>query len=206
LESSNQFAVEELNKIKRKIEAATDSWSKFEEVYAAFLSGEKKPDEYTGYRAPHLNKIANMIVYFAQQMQPYKTKLNKLLFYADFLHFRNTSYSISGATYKAIQMGPVPKNFGGLFDYATEKGFVTIELEETGNYIGEKFMPVPGLAFDQKLFEPTELDALATVAARFADTTVRDIVKISHDEPGWKNNVEGFKPITYKYGFSLAGF
>ncbi len=206
LESSNQFAIDELDKIRRKIEAATNGWSKFEEVYESFLLGDKKPNEYTGYRMPHLEKIANMVLFFAQRMQPYKTKLNKLLFYADFLHFKNTSYSISGATYKAIQMGPVPKNFGGLFDYAMEKKYVDIELKQFDDYIGERFVPVSDTVFEKSLFEESELKVLEAVAKNFSNTTVKEIVNISHNEKGWIDNVEGFRPITYKYGFDLIDF
>ena len=45
--------------------------------------------------------------------------MNKLLFYSDFLNFKNTAYSISGANYMAHNYGPVPVRFGGIFDYAT---------------------------------------------------------------------------------------
>jgi uncharacterized phage-associated protein/DNA-binding transcriptional regulator YiaG len=203
LESSNQFASEELEKIKKKIETAINGWNKFEEVYESFLSGNKKPDEYTGYRIPHLEKIANMVLFFAEKMQPYKTKLNKLLFYADFLHFKNTVYSISGATYKAIQMGPVPRNFGGLFDYAIERKYVDIELIQFGDFVGEKFIPVPGMKFNKALFDDSEIKVLEIVARKFADITVREIVNISHNEPAWKDNIGAFSPITYKYSFDL---
>ncbi|WP_394351640.1 type II toxin-antitoxin system antitoxin SocA domain-containing protein [Lunatibacter salilacus] len=37
--------------------------------------------------------------------------MNKLLFYADFLMFKRSCFSISGVRYKAIDMGPVPFNF-----------------------------------------------------------------------------------------------
>ncbi|GAA3940857.1 DUF4065 domain-containing protein [Chitinophaga oryziterrae] len=203
LESSSQFTAEELEKIHKKIETAINGWRKSEEVYESFLCGNKMPNEYTGYRIPSLDKIANMILYFAQKVQPYKTKLNKLLFYADFLHFRDTVYSISGATYKAIQMGPVPKNFGALFDYAIERKFVDIELIQFEDFVGERFVPVAGVEFNKDLFEDSELLVLEIVARKFADTTVKEIVNISHNEAGWKDNIGGFSPITYKYSFDL---
>jgi uncharacterized phage-associated protein/DNA-binding transcriptional regulator YiaG len=203
LESSNQFAPEELEKIKKKIEASITIWSKSEEIYASFFTGNKKPDEYTGYRILQLEKIANMVLFFAQKMKPYKTKLNKLLFYADFLHFKHTIYSISGATYKAIQMGPVPKNFGGLFDYAIERKYVDIELIQFEDFVGERFVPIQGMEFNTTLFEDSELKVLEAVARKFADITVKEIIDISHNEKGWKENINAFSPITYKYSFDL---
>ena len=61
-----------------------------------YLLGSKLPDEYSGYRIPSLEKLSEMVVFFAETLAPWKTKLNKLLFYADFLHFKTTGYSISG--------------------------------------------------------------------------------------------------------------
>ncbi|NJK94516.1 MAG: SocA family protein [Bacteroidales bacterium] len=61
-------------------------------------------------------KFTEMVVYFAKELQPWKTKLNKLLFYADFLHFKKTCFSISGVRYRAIDMGPVPNNFQSILN------------------------------------------------------------------------------------------
>lgn len=62
-----------------------------------FLMGDRVADDHTGYRIPNLSKFTEMVVYFTHETQPWKTKLNKLLFYADFCHFRKTGLSISGS-------------------------------------------------------------------------------------------------------------
>jgi len=68
--------------------------------------GEKRPGILNGYKAPNLTRINNMILFFSEKAKPFKTKLNKLLFYADFLHFKRTCFSISGLTYQAIKKAP----------------------------------------------------------------------------------------------------
>jgi len=204
LESSNQFEEDELQKLERKIDSVRRGWKAFDSRYEQFLLGDKTPNEFTGYRSPHLEKIANMILFFAEQAKPYKTKLNKLLFYSDFYHYKKTCFSISGARYKAIQMGPVPKNFGGIFDYAVNHNFVNADVVyfENGN-VGEQFVPNGQKSFDKSLFILSEITALEDIAARFKQDSVKEIIDKSHEEPAWKENVDGYKEIDYRYGFDL---
>ena len=72
------------------------------------------PNQYSGYRKPNLIKLAHVIAFFSERMNLYKTKLNKLLFYADFGYYKKTGYSMTGLTYRAIPLGPVPAQFDKL--------------------------------------------------------------------------------------------
>jgi uncharacterized phage-associated protein len=55
-------------------------------------------------------KLLNLIAYFVKHTKNCKkTKLFKLLYYADFRHFKETGRSITGLKYFAWQWGPVPK-------------------------------------------------------------------------------------------------
>ena len=86
-----------------------------------YLLGNYLPDIYSGYRSPNLEKFTEMVVYFSEKIAPFKTKMNKLLFYSDFLMFKQSCFSISGMRYKAIDMGPVPNNFQSIFEYIANK-------------------------------------------------------------------------------------
>jgi uncharacterized phage-associated protein len=58
----------------------------------------------------HREKIINAIIYFATNTKYCgKTKLMKLLYFLDFLHFKQTGKSVTGLDYFAWKMGPVPK-------------------------------------------------------------------------------------------------
>src|SRR5690606_35915437 len=70
-----------IHRIHKLIEAESDSAN--ENVVKAYLVGSKYPDIFSGYRTPNLDRFAEMVVFFAERLQPFKTKLNKLLFYAD---------------------------------------------------------------------------------------------------------------------------
>jgi putative zinc finger/helix-turn-helix YgiT family protein len=175
--------------------------------FEEYLLGDKRANEYTGFKIPNLNKFIEMVVYFTEKLQPYKTKMNKLLFYSDFLNFKQTCHSISGVRYVAIQMGPVPKNFGSLFDYAANKNDIDIIYETFDNgHTGEHFMVNSKRHFNAELFTEKELETLKTVAEKFKGTRTDKIVDISHDEIAWQHNVDGFNEISYKQGFELKYF
>ncbi len=201
--SKNEFTADELQKINKKINHTLENWSEFDNIYEALMLGEKRPGLFNGYRIPNLEKINNMVLYFAQKVNPFKTKMNKLLFYADFFHFKTTCYSISGLTYQAIQKGPVPKNYDWIFDNTMEKKMVTIKLHDYGDYMGEQFIATAEGVFDEELFTETEIEAMKTVAAYFERATVNVIVNKSHEENAWADNVDDFKAINYNYGFDL---
>jgi uncharacterized phage-associated protein len=57
--------------------------------------------------------------------------------------------------------------------------------------------------FNKDLFITSELKAMETVAKKFKKATVNEIVKKSHEENAWSDNVDEFNKINYNYGFDL---
>ncbi|MDO6433253.1 DUF4065 domain-containing protein [Flavitalea sp. BT771] len=159
---------------------------------------------YTGYKSPRLDKLLEMIIFFTHYMKPWKTKMNKLLFYADFLHFKRTCFSISGAEYVAINLGPVLQNFNSLFEYAASRDFVDVTYQEFSNGgVGEYFSPARNSTFKSELFHETELAVLNEIGARFKDTKTSEMVELSHEEPAWLDNFIEKRKIRYDYAFKL---
>lgn len=159
---------------------------------------------FTGYRTPGLSRLLEMIVYFTKECRPWKTKLNKLLFYADFGHYKKNGFSISGAEYIALQMGPVPLNFSSIFEYAEMHDDIDIIYQEFQNGgIGESFKPHPNRDFDASLFEETELQTMKEIADRFRDMSTADVISLSHEEAAWVDNFNEKKKISYDYAFKL---
>lgn len=164
------------------------------------------PDQYTGYRKTNLNKFKEMVMYFTAQLQPWKTQLNKLLFYADFLNYKRTGYSISGTRYRAINMGPVPNNYKSILEHISNEGYVEIQETVFGEGIGEQFKPNTKHKFDKSLFDEQELKALKDVVAKFKGKSTSDVIEISHKEKAWKENEKKKGLISYKYAFELIEF
>ena len=172
--------------------------------FKEYLLGNHLADIYSGYRNPSFEKFAEMVVYFSEKMQPFKTKMNKLLFYADFLMFKQTCFSISGVRYKAIDMGPVPNNFQSIFEYLANNDEIDIFTTEfPQGYTGEQFKARIDRPFNPKLFSDIELEVLEKVANVFKPTSTSDIIELSHLEKAWKKNEKAKSVISYEYAFEL---
>ena len=145
-----------------------------------------------------------MVVYFSDKLSPFKTKMNKLLFYADFLMFKQSCFSISGMRYKAIEMGPVPINFQSIFEYLANKDEIDIFTTEfPQGYIGEQFKSKNDRPFRAELFSENELNVLEKVATVFKPTSTNEMIELSHLEEAWKKNEKNKSVISYEYAFDL---
>jgi putative zinc finger/helix-turn-helix YgiT family protein len=172
--------------------------------FKEYLLGNHLADIYSGYRNPNFEKFTEMVVYFSDKLSPFKTKMNKLLFYADFLMFKQSCFSISGVRYKAIDMGPVPNNFQSIFEYLANKDEIDIYTTEFPNgYTGEQFKARKDRKFNAELFTENELETLEKVATVFKETSTNDIIELSHLEEAWKKNAKEKSVISYEYAFEL---
>lgn len=169
-----------------------------------YLLGNHLADVYSGYRNPSFEKFTEMVVFFSEQLKPYKTKLNKILFYADFLMFKQSCFSISGVRYNAINMGPVPHNFQSVFEYLANKDAIDINYNEFQNGgFGEQFIARSNRPFNASLFSDKELNVLYKVATTFEKTSTNEIIELSHLEKAWKENEQTKNVISYEYAFQL---
>ena len=162
------------------------------------------PNEFSGYKKPDFKKIASIIKYFSiKQKELFKTKLNKLLFYSDFGCFKRTGFSMTGITYRAIQMGPVPAQFDKLYSKLNDDNLLRIDQIpfENGNY-GEA---IKGLGeFEKDLFSVVEIAVLEDVFTKFKGLRTDNVVKLSHQEKAWIENQKDHELISYqKYAFDL---
>src|SRR5262245_25543654 len=82
---------------------------------------------------PHFEKekFRELILYIASQCEKDKswnaTKLNKILFYSDFIAFRTMGGAITGAEYFALEKGPAPKPLMPVREEMIEAGDLAIE-------------------------------------------------------------------------------
>lgn len=195
-------------KLLKKVEQLIDEQHENREHKAirSYLLPFSLPNRYTGFRSPSLERLAHMIIFFAEAMRPWKTKLNKLLFYADFLAYQQQGYSISGLQYRAIGMGPVPSQYDSLYEYLGKQQFVKISRISFDDYEGMQFDANPEHPFQPDLFDEQELEVLQVVKNRFLNVSTKGLIEISHLETAWLNNKEGYQLIDYQYAFELNPF
>jgi uncharacterized phage-associated protein len=178
--------------------------NKFEKQLENYFFSTCLPNNLTGFKTPNFKKFSEMVVFFTERLEPWKTKLNKLLFYADFNMHKQTGFSMSGVQYRAIPMGPVPNNFNSIFEYLANKDQLDIYytyFPDGGT--GEQFKPNPKKTFNKELFTENELQILELVAERFKNTSTNEIIEISHKEKAWIENNAERKLINYNYSFML---
>ena len=203
---SSAFEGKALEKILQKIDSIVqeEKLNLFKTHLENYFLGTCSPNTYTGYKLPNLEKFTEMVVFFTEKMQPWKTMINKLLFYADFGMYSKVGLSISGVQYRAIQMGPVPLNFQTIFEFLANNEVVDIHNTyfPDGN-IGEQFVPNPKRSFNPEIFSESELALLEEVADRFRNYSTNSIIAISHQEKAWIENERERKIIDYNYGFDM---
>lgn len=131
---------------------------------------------YNGYAITNVNKVRQMILYFLGHMNVgYKTALNKLMFYADFLMYRDHCVGISGLSYSALPYGNVPNNFKvlyGIFD----------EVEEIDD---ERPYFKPLTVCDLSVFSENEVRVLEYVAEKMAKQASTALSETNHLEDAW---------------------
>lgn len=154
-----------------------------------------------GFGQMDLNRLKNTLLYFIERIDKvFCTKMNKLLFYSDFLSYRLNGMSITGLTYKAIDYGPVPERWDRVYSYFDEiiqEPIVIGEKEGTILTSSEKA--------DMSLFTDKEIYVLDTICSQFANCSSTELSRISHNEPAWLDCHESHARISYDYAFKLRG-
>lgn len=155
---------------------------------------------YNGYALTSVNKVRQMILYFLERMNVgYKTALNKLMFYADFLMFKEYGVGISGLTYSALPYGNVPNHFKvlyGVFD----------EVEEVDD---EKPYFKPLSVCDMSVFNDNEIKVLEYVADKLARQASTALSEKNHQEDAWlkyKHDTKLLVPFSEAFSLKALAF
>lgn len=160
----------------------------------------KGPDIYTGYLPFRPEKLMDMIVYFASDAEGvFKTKMNKLLWYSDFLHYHYLGVSISGTSYVHLPYGPVADQYNLFLSHLIQEERINVKEVFFAHGSGELLItPQP---LDQA-FSSSEQEVLRAVREHFRSMTSKDISSLSHEEAGYLETKEG-QTISYTYADKL---
>ncbi len=153
---------------------------------------------FTGYRAFSFEKMAAMVSYLASRTSDlYKTKLNKLLFYADFANYYLHGSSISGSRYVHLPYGPVPDSYEETLETLNHYGVIDISKLNSSELVrsGENSAP--------DFLSPEEKRSLDWVLETFGGMSATQLTEISHREKAYKNTRTG-EEIAYEYAKFMA--
>ncbi len=197
--ASNEFSAEDIQKIEKKISTIKEPKQSPVEMIL-FENKQYEQSIYAGYVKPQINKIKNIVLYFLNKNDGvFETKLNKLMFYADFLCFKESGIGMSGLRYKAIQFGPVPLKYSTMYENIGGTNFIT---EEFPNGNASKRI-IATEDFDPSALSEFELSILEKVQEKFADYNTTKISNESHKEDAWIQNIDTHSIIRYDWAFSL---
>lgn len=144
-----------------------------------------------GFRMLDIDRLEQVVLWFAHHASTelYKTKLAKLLWLADFLHFRRERISLTGLSYARVPRGPMPNNFALLLGIMESDG--TIDLDAVDDQDPRKNVIDPRSLYDETFFSRSELTTLNQIAKHFGSQRATDLSNQSHREAAWRDRDNG---------------
>lgn len=151
-------------------------------------------------------KYRNAILYFTNNCNNQflgLTKLNKLMYYLDFISFRDRSSSVTNDKYIHKDYGPVPDRIDDVITSLSSEGQLLVEEEPWKD--GYKYRFEPKSKPNLKVFDKYELGLLDKLCKEFQLWTTDKIVNQTHLEAPWFYS-KPFEVVDYKYASSLNPF
>ena len=148
-------------------------------------------------------KYKNAILYFIENCNNSylgATKLNKLIYYLDFLNYRDRDESVTKDVYYNKTYGPVPNSIDEIMselikDRAIEVKKNPFEDKERSSYVSKKEP-------DISKFSDGEKKLLKDICKEFKSYETNKIVAQTHLEGPWFNS-NPHEKIDYKYAYSI---
>jgi len=192
---------EKRDHLVKKLNTKENAESAYRNFFRQFLT-DYQADINSGYRRFDAKKFFAMVLHFCRDSGIPKTKLNKLLWYSDFLSFKHNTVSISGTKYAHLPFGPCPDNYDIFIAYLTDiEKSLTVMEQSSGVYSWEVL--VSAGTPDYSLFTNGEIHVLSSVAKFFEDKSASEICDISHDERGFQETSDG-QIISYDFADGLV--
>lgn len=195
--SRNQFEEGEFERIQEKVKSVRiDQYEIFVKDY---VFCNQRVGLTNGYATQSISKLKNIMLYYIQRFGGvFFTMMNKLLFYTDFVNYRDYGRGMSGLSYMAIKYGPVPVGYNRAYSIPDiRQRIIYYESGKYGQVIESDLSP------DMNTFTEEELSTLENVANRFSKTNAGEISDISHEEKAWKKYVDTGMLIDFNEAFSL---
>lgn len=172
------------NNIKEVINKDTYNYLNVQEIYAKYI---KYGDENicNGFKKININKIEAVLKYVAQRMNNlYKVKLMKILWYIDFIYYKNYKKSMMGLVYSHQKMGALPIGADEIIKLPS----IIID-EQIKEYDGEYkscYHILPNEEYKTKKLSKDELIIIDKILKKFAMYNANEIVNYMHKEKAYQ--------------------
>lgn len=193
-----QFSEDEYAKLMAK----ASSWKtgKYPQFVLDYVFNYNRRTAYNGFATQSIDKLKNILLFFIEKENGvFFTKMNKLLFYTDFLAYRIMGKGMTGLSYKAITHGPVPLRWDRIYSFYDEIQQEIVQFPD--GRAGTKLVSTSSP--DSTDFSEKELEILEYVFERFKKETPAQISETSHHEDAWLKYLNNDKLINYEMAFTL---
>ncbi|MDE1975295.1 MAG: SocA family protein [Patescibacteria group bacterium] len=147
-------------------------------------------------------KFINAALFFAERDTIGITKLNKLLYFSDFEHFRLYGRPIIGDEYIKMERGPVPERAYSIFNSNFRdkqddslSGYFEVKPRRILDFTEKTILPMRKA--DVSCFSQSELDVMGRVSEQYKGKTAAALSGKSHEESPWKKT-DLFQKIDYR--------
>ena len=139
---------------------------------------------------PKINEsiYKNAVLYFIkycnnQYLHP--TKLNKLLYYLDFIHFRDNKTSVTGDVYMHQGYGPVPSRISDILALLKKEGAIDTKVVSYKNGELTEFELKNPKILKEEVFSQYQKKLLKQICDEFTNWPTDKIVAQTHLEAPW---------------------
>ena len=196
----NQLSERELQKITEHLNTLIAESEQFRiQQYETSRIFPSARNEDNGFASLSLNRLNNLLLLILNNCgEVWYTKMNKLLFYIDFVSYREHGMAISGLTYRAIDYGPVPEKWDRVY---SQFDSIRQEPRSIGDYDGSVLLTEQKA--DTNVFTEQELKVISYVCNTFKNCSSRELTEISHKEEAWTLFHRQALRIPFYQAFSL---
>jgi len=130
---------------------------------------------------PDYEKYRQMVLAFLRlDKKITKTKLAKLLYFADFSWFYYHLESMSGMQYRKIQYGPVAESYFRIIDEMSDKGEISIEQTKDGAMLISQTRS--GAKINLNKMNNEECNLINKIEKKWKDKKTSEIVDFTHKQ------------------------
>ena len=134
------------------------------------------------------DKFTEMVLHIAERLHNDRaggaTKLNKVLFFAEFTHLRRHHRVISGCVFQKLPHGPAPRQLLPVRHKLIASGAAELIEEDFLGRPQQRLVPARDANLD--VFTDDEMQTIDDVLAQLEGMTGTQVSELSHQEPGWQ--------------------
>jgi hypothetical protein len=133
-------------------------------------------------------KFRELMLYIAEKMEDNPsfgaTVLNKVLFFSDFLAYRFTGKSITGATYQKLDYGPAPRQLLTEQKRLIDEKSAVLQKRDYNGFVQKRLIPLRRANLET--FSGEEINGINNVIQNLSRFSASGVSEFSHEASvGW---------------------